>query len=112
METLLATEALCGDKKLVLIPYERESNDTQTYGTNRHPPTALLKRFTDQFDVLYAEGETYPQMLFLSMHAWLTGHPSGKKELEATIQYVKGFPDVWLCTETDIAQWWLKQQYT
>src|SRR5580700_5671258 len=87
-----------GNKKLVLIPYERESNDTQTYGTNRFHPDALLQRFKDQFDVLYAEGTTYPQMLFLSMHAWLTGHPVGKKELEATIHYAKGFPDVWLTT--------------
>jgi peptidoglycan/xylan/chitin deacetylase (PgdA/CDA1 family) len=101
-----------GSKKLVLIPYEREANDTQTYGTNRLHPNALLQRFKDQFDLLYAEGATYPQMLFLSMHAWLTGHPVGKKELEATIQYVKGFPDVWLTTETDIAKWWIDQKYT
>jgi len=101
-----------GSKKLVLVPYMREANDTQTYGTNRHPPSALLQRFKDQFDVLYAEGEHYPQMLFLSMHAWLTGHPSGRKELEATIEYAKSFPDVWLTTETDIAKWWIDQKYS
>jgi peptidoglycan/xylan/chitin deacetylase (PgdA/CDA1 family) len=99
-------------KKMVIIPYQREANDTQTYGSNRHHPSALFQRFKDQFDVLYEEGATYPQMLFLPMHAWLTGHPVGKKALEETIRYAKGFPDVWLTTENEIAQWWLAQNYT
>jgi peptidoglycan/xylan/chitin deacetylase (PgdA/CDA1 family) len=99
-------------KKMVIIPYQREANDTQTYGSNRNHPSALFERFKNQFDVLYAEGATYPQMLFLPMHAWLTGHPVGKKALEETIRYAKGFPDVWLTTENDIAKWWLSQNYT
>jgi allantoinase len=99
-------------KKMVIIPYQREANDTQTYGSNRHHPSALFQRFKDQFDVLYEEGANYPQMLFLPMHAWLTGHPVGKKALEETIRYAKGFPDVWLTTENEIAQWWLARNYT
>ncbi len=99
-------------KKMVIIPYQREANDTQTYGTNRNHPSALFQRFKNQFDVLYEEGATYPQVLFLPMHAWLTGHPVGKKALEETIRYAKGFPDVWLTTENDIAKWWLAQGYT
>jgi allantoinase len=99
-------------KKMVVIPYQREANDTQTYGTNRNHPSALLQRFKDQFDVLYEEGATYPQVLFLPMHAWLTGHAVGKKSLEATIRYAKGFPNVWLTTENEIARWWLNQNYT
>jgi peptidoglycan/xylan/chitin deacetylase (PgdA/CDA1 family) len=100
-----------GGKNIVIIPYQREANDTQTYGTNRNHPSALFQRFKDQFDVLYEEGSIYPQMLFLSNHAWLTGHPVGKKSLEETIRYAKGFPEVWLTTETEIAKWWLKQNY-
>lgn len=99
-------------KKMVIIPYQREANDTQTYGSNRNHPSALFQRFKDQFDVLYEEGATYPQVLFLPMHAWLTGHAVGKKALEETIRYAKGFPDVWLTTENDIAKWWLEQKYT
>jgi peptidoglycan/xylan/chitin deacetylase (PgdA/CDA1 family) len=99
-------------KKMVIIPYQREANDTQTYGSNRNHPNACLQRFKDQFDVLYEEGATYPQVLFFSTHAWLLGHPVGKKAIEESIRYVRGFPNVWLATENEIAQWWLKKNYT
>ena len=98
-------------RKIVIIPYSRESNDTGNYGGHRHHPRVWLEKFKDQFDVLYAEGEKYPQLVFGATHAWLLGHPVGTKVIREAIQYTKGFPGVWQTTENEIAKWWLKQNY-
>jgi allantoinase len=98
-------------RRIVIIPYSRESNDTGNYGGHRHHPRVWLEKFKDQFDVLYAEGEKYPQLVFGATHAWLLGHPVGKKVIREAIRYTKGFPAVWQTTENDIARWWLKQNY-
>lgn len=98
-------------RKIVIIPYSRESNDTGNYGGHRHHPRVWLEKFKDQFDVLYEEGGKYPQLVFGTTHAWLLGHPVGKKVIREAIRYTKGFPNVWHTTENDIARWWLKQNY-
>lgn len=66
-------------KKIVIIPYVRESNDIAIYGPHRHHPQVWLDNFKDSFDVLYQEGEKYPQFLDAALHTWLLGHPVGKK---------------------------------
>ena len=98
-------------KKIVIIPYSREANDTQDYGSHRNHPRVWLQKFKDEFDVLYEEGAKYPQLVFGTTHAWLLGHPVGIKAVREAIQYTKGFTDVWNTTENDIARWWLKQNY-
>jgi allantoinase len=97
-------------KKTVVIPYQRESNDTQISGRRYHP-SVWLQKFKDQFDVMYEEGVTYPQYLSAATHAWILAHPAGSKAVEEAIQYAAGFPDVWNTTEVDIARYWLKKNY-
>lgn len=98
-------------RKIVIIPYSREANDTLNYGLHRHHPRVWLEKFKDQFDVLYAEGRKYPQLVFGATHAWLLGHPVGIKAIREAIRYTKGFSNVWQTTENEIAKWWLKQNY-
>lgn len=98
-------------KKIVIIPYVRESNDIQTYGPHRHHPQIWVDNFKDAFDQLYQEGEKYPQFLDAAMHSWLLGHPVGRKAIREVIRYSKGFPGVWHTTQNEIARWWLKQNY-
>jgi allantoinase len=97
-------------KKIVIIPYQRESNDTQLSRCHFHP-SVWLNKFKDQFDVMYEEGATYPQYLSAATHAWTLAHPAGSKAVEEAIQYAAGFPHVWNTTENDIAKYWLKQNY-
>ena len=98
-------------RKIVIIPYVRESNDIAIYGPHRHHPQVWLDNFKDAFDVLYQEGEKYPQFIDAAMHAWLLGHPVGKKVIREAIRYTKGFPNVWHTTQNEVARWWLKQNY-
>jgi peptidoglycan/xylan/chitin deacetylase (PgdA/CDA1 family) len=97
-------------KKIVIIPYQRESNDTQI-SMRKYHPGVWLKKFKDQFDVMYEEGATYPQYLSAATHAWTLGHPAGSKAVEEAIQYAAGFPHVWNTTENGIAKYWLEQNY-
>jgi allantoinase len=102
----------CKGRKIVIIPYQREANDSRTIGGFRYHPRVWLDKFKDQFDVMYEEGATYPQYLCAATHSWLLGHPAGKKAVEEAIRYPKGFPGVWQTTENEVAKWWLKQNYT
>jgi allantoinase len=97
-------------KKIVIVPYQRESNDTQLSGRHYHP-SVWLNKFKDQFDVMYGEGATYPQYLSAATHAWILAHPAGSKAVEEAVQYAAGFPHVWNTTENDIAKYWLKMNY-
>jgi peptidoglycan/xylan/chitin deacetylase (PgdA/CDA1 family) len=97
-------------KKVVIVPYQRESNDTQIT-SHRYHPSVWLNKFKDQFDVMYEEGATYPTYLSAATHAWILGHPAGSKAVEEAIQYAAGFPDVWNTTEADVAKYWLKMNY-
>ncbi len=97
-------------KKIVIIPYQRESNDTQL-SRFKHHPSVWLKKFKDQFDVMYEEGATYPQYLSAATHAWILAHPAGAKAVEEAVRYAAGFPHVWNTTENDIAKYWLSQNY-
>jgi peptidoglycan/xylan/chitin deacetylase (PgdA/CDA1 family) len=96
--------------KVVILPYQRESNDTQISGRRYHP-SVWLNKFKDQFDVMYEEGTTYPQYLSAATHAWILAHPAGSKAVEEAIQYAAGFPDVWNTTEVDVAKYWLEKNY-
>jgi len=97
-------------KKVVIVPYQRESNDTQLT-SHRYHPSVWLNKFKDQFDVMYEEGATYPTYLSAATHAWILAHPAGSKAVEEAIQYAAGFPDVWNTTEADVANYWLKMNY-
>ncbi|MFQ5855420.1 MAG: polysaccharide deacetylase family protein [Anaerolineae bacterium] len=99
------------EKKLVVIPYIRESNDIQLHWYHRQDPRVWVDTFRAQFDVLYQEGETEPKMMNADVHTWLYGHPVGVKAMTEAIRYARGFPDVWWTTRTEIARWWLAQGY-
>jgi len=98
-------------RKIVLIPYMRDANDIQTYGSHRHPAQLWLDTFKAGFDALYEEGERYPQATGAAMHTYLFAHPFAKKAIREAIRYTKGFPGVWQTTENEVARWWLQQNY-
>lgn len=111
IDDLPYTVGLKNNKKMVIIPYIRESNDIAIYGPHRHHPRVWLDNFKEAFDVLYREGEKFPQFLDAAMHAWLLGHPLGTKVIREAIRYTKGFPGVWHTTQNEVAKYWLQQNY-
>lgn len=59
----------------------------------------------DQFDQLYAEGETNPRVMCLALHPHITGQPFRAKNFNLALDYIAGHPEVWFPTSNEIADW-------
>jgi peptidoglycan-N-acetylglucosamine deacetylase len=66
------------------------------------PNSHLFELFSDEFRELYRWGG----MFNLVMHPQVTGRPARIALLRDIIRYLKGFPDVWFATGTEVAQAW------
>lgn len=97
-----------GGKKLVIIPYQLESDSREIYERHRHHPDVWVDCFKRSFDTLYEEGAESPKMLNATLHAYLA-RSLWMKALESTIQHARQFSDVWYATRDEIADWWLKR---
>jgi putative urate catabolism protein len=91
----------------LVIPYTLDNNDMRfaSYqGFNSGDQFFAYLR--DAFDVLYGEGETAPKMMSVGLHCRLAGRPGRTAALARFLDYVQGYPDVWICRRVDIARHW------
>jgi allantoinase len=95
---------------LTTLPYTMELNDIPMMAVQHHQADYLLKRTIDQFDRLYAEGETRAKILALAIHPYLSGQPHRIKYLEQIYDYAKNFDGVYFWTGEDILDWYQQQQ--
>lgn len=58
-------------------------------------------------DVLYAEGETEPKLMFLGLHDRLIGRPARAAGLARFLDYVLAHDRVWICRGVDVARHWM-----
>ncbi len=91
----------------LIVPYSLDTNDMrfatqQGFNTGADFQTYLK----DAFDVLYREGADAPKMLSVGLHCRLIGRPARFKALEAFVDYISSFDDVWVCRRIDIARHW------
>jgi len=96
-----------GDKKMVGMTTPFHTNDTM-YVRGWCPPSHYVELFCRSFDVLYEEGS---QVIGAVAHSTIYGNPFGVWAYDQVIKYVKSFPDVWITTRREIAEWYL-QHYT
>jgi allantoinase len=73
---------------LVTLPYSVELNDIPMMIVQHHESDYLLRRATDQFDRLYAEGKDRAKVMALAIHPYISGQPHRIKYLEAIYDYV------------------------
>ncbi len=96
-------------KPVLMVPYTLDANDMRfatPQGFNCGDQFyAYLK---DSFDVLYAEGASYPKMMSVGLHCRLVGRPGRAQALIKFLDYIQGFDDVWIARRIDIANHWLK----
>ena len=62
----------------------------------------------DAFDLLYAEGRTYPKMLSIGLHNRIIGHPARAAGLQRLLDHIAKCPGVWITRRIDIADHWGK----
>src|SRR5207249_416293 len=75
------TEIKVRSGRLMSIPYSIEINDAGVMGAG-HTGESFGRMIRDQFDVLYAEGETAPKVMAICLHPFLTHTPSREKYLD------------------------------
>lgn len=96
-------------KNHLIVPYTLDTNDMrfatpQGFNTAEH----FYRYLVDAFDVLYAEGETYPKMLSVGLHCRLIGRPGRFSALQRFLDYVQKHEKVWVCRRIDIARHWIE----
>lgn len=91
----------------LIVPYTLDTNDmrfatVQGFNTADH----FLTYLRDAFDVLYAEGEHYPRMMSIGLHARLIGRPGRFAALPQFLDYIQSHDRVWIARRADIARHW------
>lgn len=94
---------------LLLIPYSLDTNDSKFGRAEGAYQVAddFVTYIKDTFDVLYAEGETRPQMMTIGLHARLIGRPGRIAALHRILDYMTGHDRVWICRRCDLARHWI-----
>lgn len=87
---------------LYSIPYSIEINDITSFLSFGHTPEQFYQMIVDQFDVLYAEGESNARVMSICLHPFLIGHPFRSKYLDKALAYITSHEDVWMATGSEI----------
>lgn len=97
-----------GGRPHLVIPYSYESNDNRFDGSLGFGTSDdFFTYMKDAFDVLYAEGETEPKLMFLGLHDRLIGRPARAAGLARFLDYVLAHDRVWICRGVDVARHWM-----
>jgi allantoinase len=90
---------------LLALPYTLEIGDITVFLQQGRSGEAFGDIIIDQFDQLYEEGETRPRFLSIALHPFLIGHPFRARHLDRALRHIKAHSDVWLCTGSEIVDW-------
>jgi allantoinase len=95
--------------RLVSLPYTVELNDIPIFLLQHHSSEELFRRTRDQFDTLYAEGETRPRCMAIAVHPYITGVPHRIKYFDQVFQYLTKHSGVLFWKGEEILDWYLSQ---
>jgi peptidoglycan/xylan/chitin deacetylase (PgdA/CDA1 family) len=95
-----------GEPHLVL-PYSLETNDSR-FGRKEGYQVGgeFVEYIKDSFDCLYREGDKFPKMMTVGLHARLLGRPGRIEALHRILDYMLGYERVWICRRQEIARHW------
>lgn len=100
-------------KSIVDCPIQRYMNfdERRFLGMDgKGPPLSckqILEFFQSQIDALRGAAQYEPLCFQFGSHAYLLGLPAYSWVLEQMLGYAKSFADIWLVTNTELAQYWL-----
>lgn len=96
-------------QQMLSVPYSIELNDiTMFVGKSLSGPD-FYQMVVDQFDQLYADGETSGRVMALCLHPFIINQPFRHKYLDKALEYIATHDGVWLTTSDDIAEWYAQQ---
>lgn len=93
----------------LMVPYTLDANDMR-FATAQgfNSGTQFFDYLRDSFDCLYREGEHRPRMMSIGLHCRLAGRPGRAQAVARFLDYIAGYPDVWVARRIDIARHWRK----
>jgi peptidoglycan/xylan/chitin deacetylase (PgdA/CDA1 family) len=91
---------------MVAMPYSVELNDIPMVAVQHHSSDEFLKRVTDSFDRLYAEGSEQVRVMGIAVHPFLSGVPHRIKYFEQAFEYMSKFEGVRFMTGEEILAWY------
>lgn len=95
-------------KPLLIIPYSIDCNDIRyCLSPGWSSPEDEFQYLKHAFDCLYREGEKYPKMMTIGLHARISGRASRTEALRRFIDYIHQ-KSVWICRRQDIAHFWMQ----
>lgn len=97
--------------RLISLPYSLQVNDWTGLHTGAGTPRDYCRMIKDQFDRLYAEGETHGTVMCLPLHPWMIGYPHRYEPLAEAIDYIMGHDGVWHATGRDIARHYMDRYH-
>jgi allantoinase len=83
-------------------------NDIAMMAIQHHPSSEWLQRGIDCFDRLYAEGETIPRVMAISVHPYITGVPHRIGYLDRLLEHIRGHEGALLWTGEEVLDWYTK----
>jgi allantoinase len=91
---------------LVTLPYTLELNDIAMMVIQHHAGEELLRRATDQFDRLYAEGAESARVMAIAVHPYISGVPHRIGYFEKLYAYMRQHDGVLFWTGEQILDWY------
>lgn len=91
-----------GSSSIVAVPFTMEVNDLPLYVRYGNSPRTMLKVFEDAFESISREKERAASV-DVTVHAHVFGRPAGAWVYEQILRRVKGLPEVWVATRSQIA---------
>jgi peptidoglycan/xylan/chitin deacetylase (PgdA/CDA1 family) len=89
------------------VPHAFDTNDSRTArNQDLAVPEDFVAYLRAAFDALYAEGETAPKMMTVSLHCRLIGRPGRIGALAQFLDHVLARDRVWICRREDLARHW------
>lgn len=96
-------------KKHLIIPYSLETNDARyALSPGWNTGEDCFNTLKGAFDQLYCEGNEFPKMMSIGLHARFSGRPARCDALRRFIEYMKQYDQVWICTRNEIADHWYR----
>jgi putative urate catabolism protein len=92
----------------LIIPHTLDDNDTRlARGSGWAQAGDFFTSLKDNFDALYADGDTAPRMMTVAVHCRLVGKPGRAAAFARFIDHVLARDRVWICRRLDIARHWI-----
>ncbi len=101
-------ELATSSQPIISLPYTQEINDVPMFLEQQHSAAEFRDRALDQFEQLYADGESAARVMCMALHPFIVGAPHRAKYFRQVLETIHGRKGVLFWTGGQILDWYLK----